>query len=603
MLNRLAPLTALFLLPFVLPLIAARPASGAPLETTVDLERPIASFFPERSLVYLEGTGLAPILEQGTEHPFVRRVLDSGVGALLESETGANAEAYVALADAFIGLPVLDSLAALSRNGAGFALTIDPERAGEEPGMLLVLRGDDPDLLDRALHRVFDLVEEKIGLPGALDRPAERFAGADVWKLGEGLLVGRRGSLLVVGNEHGFAREALELADAEDGHGLSARPDFAAPASARSGEETLWAWVDLERWAELEPEKLGDLRGMEAHPGVQALLGPGISALGSSRAASAWLSLRDGALGAGLLGLGASPVDSLAPGGARAPAPIPDRGDVAAGVLYRDYASFVDDRVELFPAEMLPGFAQALSTFSLFFGGADVGEEILPGLSPWVRVVAHELEYEEGRVPEITLPGLALVVELEDPERLSDEFYTAFQTLIGISNVDRAQKGGEQIRLHLGLEGDVEITSARFLAPGPEDGVDIKYNLQPACAVVDGSLVLGTHEELVRDVVRRLAARDAERTDTEGTVEWLSLSGRELHRMLEENFETLVMSKVLDEGVTYEEAEEELGGLKLLLSLVGPIHLEVDYGPAVGAEDALRFATLIELAGSEGSVR
>lgn len=594
MLNRLAPLGALVLLPFVAPFLRGTPPAP------IDGKREIASFVPAQSLVYLEACGLDPLLAQGLEHPFVRSLLGSEFGRTLLAASDTTPAGLLARAEERIGRPPLAALRSLTSRGV--ALGLVPVPGSEKPDFVLVLHGEDPALLRELLGVGFDALEEQYGVPGALDRPHDEARGADLWYLGEDLAIAERQGLLVVSNERDLVRDVLALAADAGGAGMLAVEGFADQHRSRSGAETLLAWADLERLERIEGNELAKLRDIHSNPGALGLLGPGLAGLATARQVTAWLAIEGPEVDLGLHGVGAAPAAALLPRAAGAggtfarPLALPrTTTDVAQGLVYRDYAAFVRERVTLLPAEALPGFSQALSTFSLFFGGQDFGEDVLPEVSPWIRVVARDLAYDEGREPENPLPGLAVVAELADPQRDGDEWITAFQTLIGILNADRAQKrDGGMMRLSLGLEGEVEITSASFLAPGPGDGVDLRYNLQPACAVAGGSLVLGTHEDLVRSVVRQLVAEDARDAappvDRSEQGEHLEIAGAAAARALEQNFETLVMQKVLDEGVTHEEAEEELGGLRLLLASIESARVEVDLGEPLAARLVVRLA-------------
>ncbi len=585
MTHRLAPLCALVLLPLAAPFLIAT-EERAPL----DLERDIATLLPDSIVAYVDGSGLSPVLSDGLEHPFVRNVLASEFAQTLLAKTTMTPAAVLAIGDALFGRPVLATVGKLTSKGIAFGVV---PRDGK-PALVLVVRGDDAALLDSALAAAFDIVENKLGLPGILDRPQRRELGADVWRLGEELVVAKRDALLVVSNDSDLAHDTLALVDDGERSGVAADARFAALDAQRTGSEALWSWLDLTRLKSLEPEKYGKL-GLAANlPATQALLGPGLCALGSSDAASVWLSLEGRAAELGVRGRDARAVAKLAPG-ARANASrdlpvlaLPD--DVGHATVYRDFAAFVSERVALFPPETLPEFTKALSTISLFFGGRDVGEDVLPQVSPWLQIVSRELEYDEGRTPENRIPGAALVAELAAPDVDGPRWITAFQTLIGILNADAAQKQGGMMQLELGLEGDVQVTSARFLDPGPEDGVDVSYNLQPACAVVDRFLVLGTHEHVVRSVVRQLASGAPRDARTSRPTEALRLSGSRIAAALRENLETLVMQKVVDDGLSYEEAQQELGGLVLLAASIEALDVSVAYED--GSVDARARITL-----------
>lgn len=595
MLHRILPLGAIALLPLVLPLAMGRAFEGPPAPIAPD--RDIATLVPERSLFYVEGCGLAPVLDQGLEHPFVRTLLDGEIGQVLLAEADQQPEDLIAFADLMLERPVLPALARLSSRGVAVAGTADLGGAK----FVMILLGSDAELLEEMLQRSFSLVEQQHGIPGALAEPQRVIRGADFWALGDEFCVARRDELLVAGNDEGMLRDVLDLAADPDAQGMLALPSFKSLAAERANQPTLWAWADLDRAEKLNPKGLADVRAMNGNPGVQSLLGPGISALGSSGTLSAWLTIDEADLKLGARGHGVDMTDVLAPSTDRfgPPAPLDFDDEVAQAILYRDYGAIVRHRIELFPPETLPKFAETVSNFALFFGGKDIGEDVLPGVSPWIQVVSRPLSYDAGRTPEIPLPGMALVAQLQDAKTRGPEVEAAFQSVISIINIDQAQKSGTMMQLRMQMEGDVMITSGRYLDPGPEDGVDMRYNLEPACAVVGDELVLGTHTDLVRAVVRQRSQSQAGDAAERRASESLRLTGAPLAKAVRDNFEVLVMNKVLEDGVDRKEAENEIGGLQLLLSTIERAELSVDYP----AQDSVRFEAAFRVTAPKGDVR
>jgi len=152
-------------------------------------------------------------------------------------------------------------------------------------------------------------------------------------------------------------------------------------------------------------------------------------------------------------------------------------------------------------------------------------------------------------------------------------------------------------------EGGVPISLARFLDPFEGDGIDMRYNLRPACAVFGDTLILGTHEELVRALVREnIAPGGASRESASNErTERLELEGAAIAQLIRANFETMVMNKVLEDGVTREKAEEEIAGLELVLKSIRSLTLEFPAPRGEHVEVSLR----IQLAGKalEGASR
>jgi hypothetical protein len=529
-------------------------------------DRELASFFPERCRIYLEGTGAGALFEKGLEHPFVHALLTSPLGAALLSRAPGTPEQALAVADAWLGQPVLPLVAELTRGGVGLGIDPGTKKA------VVVLRGRAAEPIASALTTILDGLERQLGWPGAFDEPAERERGAELWSLGDATLA-RCDTLLVLGNERALVDDVLDLAAEPVAGGLSGRPGFSRHHAEMPADATLWAWFDL---AEIEPHAdrgFRELRAANHAPAAQGLLGTELTALLAARALSATLALRDRSLELGLRAFEAPSLSALAPGARTGALPAEVGGEsTATALVYRDYSRFFTQRVEHFPPETLPGFAEAITGGALFFEGRDLGEEVLPHLSPWIRLVSRELDYDEGRRPEIPLPGLAAVAVLDD-EREGERWAAAFQTLVALINVDRAQKGGQNMQLRLAREDDVEISSARFATPAPGDGVDLRYNLEPALAVVGRHLVLGTHLALVRELVREIGLAEPRSPGDEP--EALQVDSSSLHAVVERNFEFLVARKMLEDGFERGAAEREIDGLRLALASFEGARLEV----------------------------
>lgn len=557
--NRLLPIAAFLLLPVALSWARIEPVE--PLAA----DRPLASLVPTRCLVYVESGTLGPWLSAGLEQPLVARLLASAPAQALLAKAPMTPAQALEKADAWLGSPALACAAELAQNGLAFGF--DPAQQKS----LLLARGADAAAVEGNLTRVFDALERQFGWPGALDRPQRTWSGADVWSLGEAV-VARRDTLLVLANDEELAQESLELAADAEGLGLLADAPFAAAHGAREPGALVWSWLALEELEPLGDQGFRDLRAAETTPAMQGVFGAELAALTSAPALAAELRLEATGLALELRGLGARRVPALAAGAREAEVPAELSGPSGAeALLYRDYAAFFRERAALFPPEALPAFAEAITNGALFFEGQDLGEDVLPHVSPWYRVVVRELVFPAERRPEIPLPGAALVAVLDTPEA-GAQWQAAFQTIIALANVDQAQKGQRGMRLALGREGEVELSSARFATPRPGEGIDIRYNLEPSLAIVGRHLVLATHEELARALVRELAGREPGRSGRE----FLRLEAAAVLGALRANRGTLVAKKQIEEGLERPAAEAELALVEETLAWLDELSLELD---------------------------
>jgi len=333
---------------------------------------------------------------------------------------------------------------------------------------------------------------------------------------------------------------------------------------------------------------------------VQMLLGSAVAALGAAEELRGELTLDEGRLrlrlwghgiGPGALQLLFPPSPSSEDRGAVV-MPLAVEGEVARLVAYRDFATLFEHRAELFPAEILPKFSRASTELAPILGGLDLGEDILGGLSGWIRAVSRPVEFDPAVRPEQPLPAVALMVDLVDPKGLGPQLISSFQTLIALLNVERGKQGQKPMLLFLEEHGGVAYSAARFLPPGPEDGVDIRYNLVPACALVGRTFLVGSHLHLVRELAEQLQA--GQTTTERPGGDSLRLNSAALVDVLEANLDALVMDSVLDEGKSVDQAREEwnllIGGIELFGG--------AEWSTRYLAPDAVEVGLALELAGS-----
>ncbi|MDA1267262.1 MAG: hypothetical protein O2816_19445, partial [Planctomycetota bacterium] len=262
----------------------------------------------------------------------------------------------------------------------------------------------------------------------------------------------------------------------------------------------------------------------------------------------------------------------LAPAGATPPAlPAAKADDTARAVLYRDLQAIFKHRGELFPVEAQPGFAEAISNLALFFGGQDITDDLLPNLEPWIGVIARPVEFDDGAVPDIPLPGAAVLVRSSQPDAIGSQLVAATQSLLSILNIDAAQNQQPVLTVKLELHEGHTITYGTYRRPGEGEGVDARYNLEPACALVGKTFVLGTHRNLVKDLVSQISRGEI---DPPERGEMLEFSGTEIARVIEANMETLVLNAVLSDGKTEKQARKEIKGLRALSAMIEVLRFE-----------------------------
>jgi len=544
--------------------------------TSADLGRDSASLMPASTLVYVELDGLHNVFEQGLRHPVIARLMASPLGDVITKQIKMPPVLALGLLNLWIGRAALPSLSAMTEDGVALGLSLD----GNQPVFTLVARGDAQEWRE-VLDVVLTKAAEKMELPAdKIVPPHRQIRGVDVWLLGPDLAIGLQGGVFMAAGNEATLRRMIDLGAAEEPQsaGLAGVAGFqAAIARERSSQACAWSWIDLDGLMDgTDAEGLEVLRGMVSLPATQLLLGPVISTLTTAKEAVIELQLTADGLDLQLTGLGVEPgaadavllaLDARPP---RLPAPTED--ETARAVLYRDMQGIFQHRVDLFPAEVQPKFAQASSVLALFFGGADLADDVLPGLGPWVGIVAREPDYTEGAVPDVPLPAAAFLIHLEDPEEMGDLLTAAFQNLVVILNINAAEQMQSSLRLGMEFHEGLTFTYGTFRKPAEGEGVDMRYNLVPACTVVGDTFILGTHLSLVKELGVQLVRGELEPEPADGEV--LTVRGARVAEALAANREALVMNAILNDGKDEAAANGEVDALMAIARMIESLRIE-----------------------------
>lgn len=547
------------------------PAPACRAQSVPAAARDLAGCVPSEAVLFADAPGLAAFAERAAADPWVASLASSPVlKALWTRFRSEQVEGWKYTEHVLAGaLP--EALAPVCRGGLALALL---PRAGK-PAVLLLLRAESTAAATGLRERGLAEIGRRFGVEKLLAKPHAERAGAALWYLGEDVCIAQRGALLLGSNDRKRVGEALDLEAAPAPGGLLARADFAEARAQRADDLLAWSWIDLARADSIAQDGgagLAKLRSAARNPTAVMALGPVLASLGTGRSLAFELALRGAALELRASGAGVALPAALLPSASEAALPpaLAEAGDCAQAQLYRDWASVYAQRSALFDTEHLPALAKGASDLALLFSGKDFAEDVLPRISPWWRLVAAPASYDEGQTPGIALPALAAVFELRDAKTDGALFLTAFQSAIGIANIERAQKGEPALLLSLSLEGQVPVTAAKLPSVMNGDAVDFAYNLAPACAQVGARLVIGTHESLVKRLVRALAAgapAPARASRARATDE-LQLFGTELAHYVERNRDALVLNAVLEDGKSEEQARGEIDVLAELLRLL-----------------------------------
>ena len=358
---------------------------------------------------------------------------------------------------------------------------------------------------------------------------------------------------------------------------IFASPRWKAIREKQKPDALAWSFVDLDRLRKIDPAKFGYKNPPDT--GVTLLFGSWYEAFRKASAATASIRWSDTEL--------ATSVDFMQPAGGQAPAfqgylPIAGKGAGALirppgtiGTLsfWRNWSAIWESKADLFSPETVQGFAQ-LDTFAgQFFGVREFGPDVLGAFEPHWRLVVAAQDYQSIKpVPEVKYPGLAFVTELTEPDSdFAQRLKVAFQTFVGLSNVDAVQKKGPPFELVSEQVDGVTLATARYMVPKTDipaaTSPDARYNVSPSAAQVGKYFILSTSAGLARALIKELKNPDAARklSAESSDTAVLEADGLELARLLELNQARLAMQLMLGRGLTKEKAEAEVAkGLDLL---------------------------------------
>jgi hypothetical protein len=498
----------------------------------------------------------------------------------------------------------------LTGGGIVVALEAGP---GQMPRPCAVVTAKKPEMLDRASAVLLDLARKDAKQKGTPD-PVKTSAhhGVVINSIGGEAGVSyaiAQGRLFLAGSSQALAR-LLDRAtgtpnDAGDRREASLaalvdRPHWQRLRDKRDPDALAWGFADLARLRELDPKQF-QLKE-KPDPPVTLLFGAWHEALKAGWAIVASLRWSDSELGATVVvpapKQGRSPAFQgyVPPPGKGAGPLIEPPGTIASLSLWRDWPAIWESKNDLFAPETAQGFAQLDTLAGQFFGVREFGPDVLGSFEPQWRIVVARQDYARLKpAPDVKLPAFALVTELKEPgSDFAQRLKVAFQTFIGISNVEAVQKKAPPFELGSEQVEGVTLATARYMIPRSTrpDGEtpNQRYNYTPSAAQAGKYFIVSSSAELARSLIKLLKS-DAWRTrgSPAPATAVLEADGPELARLLELNRGRLAIPLMLDGGQTRAAAERQVAlGLSLLRRL-GRGRLTIKDEPAATSLE-LRFA-------------
>ena len=522
---------------------------------------------PEGAVAYLEIAQPQALLDRALDpslHDTLMRV--DGVQQYFASDAYRQAQGLVNMLAARLKVEWQPGLADLVGGGVHLAIEPDPT------SVLMIIKARRAELLTGLNDGLIELIAAS-ALVGGKPSPikTEEYQGIKGWSFGPNEVHAIIGDLLLVSNRTETLKAAIDRHLNAESKSLTDVPEYQQARAMAGSGRTAWGLVRVAPLRQI-PDFQKALEGPSNNPLIELVLGGILDALRHAPLAAAALDVRsDSATLAMHLPRDASQVAParawyFAPPGTAMPAAPRPKGTIGTLATYRDLAGLWEAREQLFDETVKAGFAQADTGLSLFFSGREFGPEVLGELTPHTQIVVAAQEFSaDAPVPAVKLPAEALIVEMKNPDAFQETLLVAYQTIVGVVNLQSAQN--LQPRLLLATEdcAGVSISKATYIVDPqtPRENASIHFNFSPSCARVGNRFILGSTTAIVRDIVGALTAGMPAAPVDQNFV--LELDAAGIAAALDANRDLLISQTMLSQGKTLEQAD---GQIKLILDLV-----------------------------------
>ena len=444
------------------------------------------------------------------------------------------------------------------------------------PEVLIVSRGVGEKQVEEGLAALRIAGEKKLGRPLEREEATHGDAKIELYEKGK-LCIARKGAFIAASNTRSGIEALLDLGAKKSGSSVESAPFFKKGSTA--GKDSLALLV-------VRPRFIPNFQAKEKldEAGESLLFGGIAKVLNTSDIISAALDVAGGKLqlstaihpekGAGDVKHGAAffpPATEATELAARLRA----RGSVAFLHLRRDLARWWEARDEIMSERAAGGLLEFGNNMNQLFG-RNFQDEVLPELGPDIVFYARNQEYADlPEKPKPAIPGFALVFELKESKTLGKKMVSAFQALVAIINIDRAQKKKDEGMSMLVRTEKVGKYDLHTVSRDDEGPPGIMHNFTPSLAVAGSKVILSSSAELAKlflaEVEGKSPAPSSSSADPLGDT--ITIDGAAVRKILGENHEFLISDNMVKKGHTKEEAEKEIGVLYAILDRLRDLQL------------------------------
>ena len=552
-------------------------------------DKTAADLMPGTTFLYAELPRPKPLITLSLDHPISKQLQENeAYQKAIETPQYKQLKAVIGLIEKNVGVdwrPALESLTA-----GGLYLGVD----AKTQGLVVLVRSDDPELLQKTLGTLIELARADAKQKGQND-PIETSSYRDIpAHRAQELRLAIVGPWLVLTNKDDLGKHVLDNYLDKPRVPLSGNQQFSQAKSKVTGEPSLWSYVDLSI-VRLAPNAKDLAQGKAENPGAEILVGGILATLSKAPYATAMAYMEQDSIKFSFM----VPHDDAwiaesrqyffgEEGKGPAPAPLKPKEAILSISTVRDLPSFWTSAADLFDDNTNAELAKAESGISTLFSGHDFGQEILGAFDPQLRIVAARQTFADGDypVPAIKIPSFAMVVRLKDPEVMVGEFKRTFQSLIGFLNVAGAQNGQPQLDFNIEKSQERLMVTTSYAYEKRDKGTKqgkIHFNFSPSIGFVGEHMVIASTSALATELADLLSTgtqTNPAAPPSEKVVNTLvNVDAHVLGDVLEDNRRQLVSQNMLEEGHSKEEAEKEIGVLLTLVGLFKDASIELVKAP------------------------
>ena len=235
----------------------------------------------------------------------------------------------------------------------------------------------------------------------------------------------------------------------------------------------------------------------------------------------------------------------------------------------RDVSSFWKHVETLVPEEARADLAEFRSALALFTGGLPV-EDLCAGLGTAFDIHLGRLP-GEGSQPRNRYPVIALVAQIKS-DKLRGDLVPAFRKVIRAANHEASKDGTPQMKLTTATHKSIELNIARFRPELLHEADDARAQTQVTMAIVGNRLILGSHREIVCDLVDA-AVEGRTRARERGDV--LRMKGSGIKQLLQDARDALIAQTVAGSERTTEQASALLDRVGWYLERADELKLDL----------------------------